>query len=98
MSEPIANTNGNGHATTNSTAPSNGHVAKTNGHAHKMNGKAERQDIAALIERAEKLRTMAHDLLHATSSLLKDLKQHRRANRTLESTLASIRQLKGLGV
>ena len=94
MSESTTTPNGNGHATTNGTTPANGHATKTNGQARK----AERQDIAALIERAEKLHTMAHDLMHEASSLVKGLKQHRRTSRTLETTLASLRQIKGLGV
>ena len=56
------------------------------------------QDLAALIEEAEKLRNAAHDLTHQANGLVKALKQYRRQNRAIETTLASIRQLKGLGV
>jgi hypothetical protein len=92
MPEPVTQPNGNGQ--------SNGH-AKSNGRA-KVNGEARRtkahpQDIAALIERAQKLRGSLHELTHEASGLVKALKQHRRQGRVIQSTLASLRQLKGLG-
>ncbi len=106
MAETMTNTNGkaasNGHATTNGQA--NGQAA-TNGQAkpeianrRTSNRKGGQQDIAGLIEQAEKFRTAAHDLTHQANELVKALKQHRRQNRAIECTLASIRQLKGLGV
>ncbi len=114
VSEPASNPNGhaprngqsqaNGQARTNDKAVSNGH-ATTNGQAKPeiasrktSSRKAAQQDLAALIDQAEKFRTAAHDLTHQANGLVKALKQHRRQNRAIESTLASIRQLKGLGV
>ena len=93
MPEPSSISSGN--------AASNGH-AKTNGRT-KLNGetrkvKASRQDITALIEEATKLRTALHDLLHQASALVKSLKQHRRQSRAVQNTIASLRQLKTLGV
>ena len=90
MPEPITDTNG--HAQGNGHAKANGQVRKTGTH------KASQQDIAGLIEQAEKLRTKLHDLMFEASGLVKALRQHRRTSRTLESTLASLRQLKTLGV
>ena len=96
VSEPVTNSNGN--AASNGNGQSNGHV-KTTGQARKATGrKAELQDAAALIEQAEKLRTALHDLMHQANGLVKSLKQHRRQSRAIQSTLDSIRQLKGLGV
>jgi len=51
-----------------------------------------------LIEDAEKLRTAAHDLMHQASGVVKGLKQHRRQSRAIQNTLASLKQLKTLGV
>ena len=96
MSEPTTNTNGktasNGHAVTNGQASTNGQARKTS------NRKAAQQDLAALIDEAEKIRAAANDLTHRMNGLVKLLKQHRRQNRVMETTLASIRQLQGLGV
>jgi len=95
MSEPT-NTNGkatsNGHAQTNGQAGANGHTRKTSSR------KAVLQDLAALIAQAEGLRTAAHNQMQQANGLVKALKTHRRQNRVIETTLANIRQLKGLGV
>ena len=92
-------TNANGNATTNIAASTNGHAANRNGQARKTTGgKPDLHDTAALIEQAEKLRTTAHDLMYEASGLVKALKQHRRQSRAIQSTLASLRQLKDLGV
>ncbi len=96
MCEPV--TNSNGSAASNGNGQNNGH-AKTNGQARKATGrKAELQDAAALIAQAEKFRSALHDLMHQANGLVKALKQHRRQSRAIQSTLDSIRQLKGLGV
>jgi hypothetical protein len=114
VSEPANNQNGhapnngqnqaNGHAKPNGKAASDGHAA-TNGHVKPevtsrkpSSRRAVQQDLAALVEQAEKFRTAAQDLMHQANGLVKALKQHRRQNRAIETTLASIRQLKGLGV
>ena len=93
--EPITNSNGN--------TPTNGH-AKTNGRT-KHNGEARNgaarkpgQNIDGLIRQAEALRTSLRDTLLKNKDLLNALKQHRRQNRAVQSTLASLRQLKTLGV
>lgn len=101
MTETSTNTNGNGHASNNAAASPNGH-AKTNGRA-KLNGEARRtkasqQDIAALIEQAETLRTALRENLVKTNDLVKALKRHRRQGRIVANTLASLRQIKTLGV
>ena len=96
MSEPTTNTNGkaasNGRAETNGQAQSNGHVRRTSSR------KAAQQDLTALIEQAEKIRTAAHDLMHQAGSLVKALKQHRRQSRAVQQTIAQLRTLKTLGV
>jgi len=101
VTETSTNTNGNGHASNNAAASPNGH-AKTNGRA-KLNGEARRtkasqQDIAALIEQAETLRTALRENLVKTNDLVKALKRHRRQGRIVANTLASLRQIKTLGV
>ena len=104
VSVPITNTSGNGHAASNGQVTSNGH-AKANGRA-KLSGearngtvrKAAHPDIAPLIEQAEKLRTALHDLTRQANGVVKALKQHRRQNRAIQTTLANLRQLKTLGV
>ena len=101
MSEPVTNTNGN--AASDSTSHNNGQ-AKTNGRA-KLNGEARNgtarksgQDVDNLIRQAEAVRTSLRDTLLKTNDLLKGLKRHRRLNRSVQNTLASLRQLRGLGV
>ncbi len=99
MSESATNQNGNGHAQPSQQTTSNGH--KANGQARKLKArklKASQQDIGALIEQTEALRQSLRDTLAKSNELLKGLKQHRRATRTLETTLGALRQLKGLGV
>ena len=88
MSEPTAN---NGHA------PSNGH-AKANGQARNGTARKPGQDIDGLIRQAESLRTSLRDTLLKNNELLKGLKRHRRLNRSVQNTIASLRQLKTLGV
>ena len=90
MSEPTTNTTGkaasNGQAKTDTTAPK------------ASRRKASQQDLAALIDQAVKFRTALHDLMHESSGLVKSLKQHRRQNKAIQNTLASLKQLKTLGV
>ena len=90
VSEPIANTNGNGHA------QANGHATKTNGQVRKP--KTSQHDIGALIEQAIKLRTALHDRMQEAGELVRALKQHRRQSRAVQQTLDQIRTLKTLGV
>jgi hypothetical protein len=98
VSEPTTNRNGDTEAQpqTNGRAKTNG---QANGQARKpATRKAQQQDLAGLIEQGEALRAALRETLVKTNELLKGLKHHRRASRTLESTLASLRQLKTLGV
>jgi hypothetical protein len=73
----------------------NGH-AKANG--QKIRAKADHQGITTLIEQAERLRTAQRDNLVKTNDLVKALKRHRRQSRIVQNTLASLRQLKTIGV
>jgi len=61
------------------------------------NGKADQNDVAALIEQAEAVKASARETLTKTSELIAALKQHRKQNRIVQSTLASLRQLKTIG-
>jgi len=56
------------------------------------------QDIDGLIRQAEALRSSLRDTLVKNNELLKGLKAHRRCNRVMQNTIASLRQLKTLGV
>jgi hypothetical protein len=95
--EPVTNPNGN--ATSNGNGEANRH-AKTNGRA-KLNGatrKPNHQDIDNLIRQVETLRQAQRDVFTKTHELLKGLKRHRRQSRVFQTTIASLRQLKTLGV
>ena len=96
-------TNSSGTAASNGNGQPNGHTT-TNGHA-KPNGKARNgtarkpsQDIDGLIRQTEALRTSLRDVLLKTNDLVNGLKQNRRVNRSLQTTLASLKQLEALGV
>lgn len=93
--EPVTNPNGN--TVSNGNGQTNGH-AKTNGQARNGTARKPTQDIDGLIRQAEALRTSLRDTLLKTNELLKGLKRHRRLNRGVQTTLASLRQLKTLGV
>lgn len=85
--------------TTTATLPAS---ARPNG-AHTTKPKALRRKAAAaesqlLIEQADKVRLAIRALLSQASELVRSLKQHRRANRAVQTTLASLRQLTSLGV
>ena len=94
MSQPTNNSNGNG----NGQPPANGQAARTNGQARRIGRKPSREDVAGLIRQAEATRTVLRDALVKTNELVKALKQHGRRNRAIQNTLASLRQLKTLGV
>ena len=96
-------TNPNGNAASNGNSQSNGH-AKANGQ-NRVNGQARNgaarkpgQDIDGLIRQVEALRQAQRDAATKTHELLKGLKRHRRQTRAFQNTIASLRQLKGLGV
>ena len=88
MSEPTNNTNGK--ATTNGQAKSD--TAKAS------RRKASQQDISGLIEQAVQFRSALHTLVQQSNGLVKALKQHRRQNKVIQTTLESLKQLKTLGV
>ncbi|MBN2579367.1 MAG: hypothetical protein JXB10_10280 [Pirellulales bacterium] len=73
--------------------------AGANGHARKMAArKADQQEVTNLIEQAEALRTVLRDMMLKTNELVKNLKHHRYKTKAIASTLASLRQLKTIGV
>ena len=94
MSETTTNTNGKAVG----PVETNGHARTDASCRRSSSRKAAQQDLAALIEQAEKLRTAAHDLMYQAGGLVKGLKQHRRQSRAIQNTLASLRTLKTLGV
>ena len=68
-------------------------------HARKASRrKASQQDLAALIDQAVEFRTALHGLMQEANGLVKALKQHRRKNKAIQTTLDSLKQLKTLGV
>jgi hypothetical protein len=87
---PVSETN-----TTNAKAETSG-KAETNSKPRRR--KASQQDLAALIDQAVQFRSALHTLIQQSSGLVKALKQHRRQNRAIQSTLESLKQLKTLGV
>ena len=96
VSEPT--TNQNGPAPTNGRSKSNGQP-KANGQPHKaVSRRAGREDISALIQQAETLRAAQRENLARTNELVKALKRYRRQGRIVANTLASLRQIKTLGV
>ena len=60
--------------------------------------KASQQDLATLIDQAAQFRTALHDLMQEANGLVKALKQHKRKNKAIQTTLDSLKQLKTLGV
>ena len=102
VSETTANTStkaaSNGRAASNGPVATNGQAKPEAANRRTSDRKGAQQDIVDLIAQAEKFRAAAHDLTHQANDLVKALKQHRRQNRVIETTLASIRQITGLGV
>ncbi len=95
MSEAAANNNENAN---NDQVRSHGHT-KTNGRAgNATTQRQSHQDTTGLIDRRETLRASLRDTLARTKALLTGPKRHRRQSRALENTIASLRQLKTLGV
>jgi hypothetical protein len=92
-SMPQPATNDNGHAKGNGQTKNNGQSCQ------KVRHKADQQPgINALIEQAEQLRAAQRENLVKTNNLVKALKQNRRQSRIVQNTLASLRQLKTIGV
>ena len=89
---------------TTSAAKNNGR-GKTNGEAKVssqarplVSPKAGPQPIDNLLEQAESVRESLRETLVKTKDLVKGLKRQRQFSRSVESTLASLRQLKTLGI
>ena len=97
MTEPVTHPNGNAAANGNGHTATNGQ-AKTNGQSRNGAARKPGQDIDGLIRQAEAFHTSLRDTLLKTNELLKGLKRHRRQSRVLQTTIASLRQLKTLGV
>jgi biopolymer transport protein ExbD len=87
---PVNETN-----STNAKAESN---AKAETNSKPRRRKVSQQDLAALIDQAVQFRSALHTLMQQSTGLVKALKQHRRQNRAIQSTLESLKQLKSLGV
>jgi hypothetical protein len=98
VSKTTTTTNGNGQPQAASQPPATEPAAKTNGQARRAPRNTNREDIAGLIAQVEALRQSQREVLMKTNDLLKGLKRHRRTTRNIENTLASLRQLKTLGV
>jgi hypothetical protein len=102
VSQPSTNANGNGQAQSNgqtqASSQGNGQAAQTNGQPRRTGRKLGREDVAGLIRQAEATKAVLRDALLKTNELVKALKQHGRRNRAIQNTLASLRQLKTLGV
>ena len=94
MTEP---NNNDGHAESNGHAGSKSH-SQSNGQARKGTARKPGLNIDGLIRQAEVLRSSIRDTLVRNNELLKGLKAHRRCNRVMQNTIASLRQLKALGV
>ncbi len=84
--------NGNGKAKTVSQSSSNGHARKS------PRRPADQREITAIIEQAESIREALRGNLLKTNDLIKALKRHRHRSRIVANTLASLRQLKTIGV
>jgi hypothetical protein len=63
-----------------------------------MPTKPPSEDFVGLIQETEVVRTALRDALGTINELLTSLKRHRQRSRALQNTLASLRQLKSLGV
>ncbi len=79
-------TNNNGQSRTNSAKRAS------------TNEKPQPNNVTALIEQAEAVKASARETMTKAGELIAALKQHRKQNRIVRSTLASLRQLKSLGV
>jgi hypothetical protein len=76
----------------------NGHAKPSSEVRKPAPTKLPSEDIVGLIQETEAVRTALRDTLGKTNDLLTSLKRHRQRSRALQSTLASLRQLKSLGV
>jgi hypothetical protein len=73
-----------------STTPQNG-KAKSNGSQTE-----ESVGVDAVIENAEALKTSLRDSLSKTNELIASLKRHKKANKSVQTAIASLRQLQSL--
>jgi hypothetical protein len=99
-----ANGNGDAHASVNGNE-TQGVAASGNGNGHRVaphSSRTKRASKAAttisILEESQKLREQARDLARGLNDMIKTIKTHRRQSRLVETTLSSLRQLKGLGV
>ena len=89
MTKPQTNGNGNGPA----TGPTAGRASEPAREETAPNGIG----IGALIAEAQALKEVMRDGYERASRLLAALKRHGKQSELLRSTLASLRQLQGLG-
>jgi hypothetical protein len=82
---------------TQTKTKSNGQARTDGAKPPSSNGKVQTNDVTALLEQAEAVKALARDTLTKTSELIAALKQHRKRNRIVQSTLSSLRQLKAIG-
>ena len=73
-----------------STTPQNGN-AESNGSQTE-----ESVGVDAVIENAEALKVSLRDSLSKTSELIASLRRHKKANKSVQTALASLRQLQTL--
>jgi hypothetical protein len=102
----VVHSNGNGNAQALVNDKENGSVAVSeNGADHasasvparkKRSGKSAA--AVSILETSQKLREQARALAHGLNDMIKTIKAQRRQNRLVETTLSSLRQLKGLAV
>jgi hypothetical protein len=94
----------NGHAASSAATKSrrsaiSGRQAGSNGHTRKGTRSAVGpRDMTALIAEAEAVSTTLRNATLKSNELVKSLKRHRHENRIVANTLASLRQLKSIGV
>ena len=62
-----------------------------------VNGKAGHDDVTALIEQAEALKTSLRESLVKTCELISSLKRHRKQSKAVRTALASLRELQPAG-
>jgi hypothetical protein len=74
----------------------NGHAVRTSAGKKKQTQGRSSTGLGAVLEESVKLRTQARDLVSGLNQLIRTVKQQRQNNRLVQSTLTSLKQLKGL--
>ena len=59
-------------------------------------GNGESAGVTALVEQGESVKTSLRETLSKTTELIAALKRHRKQSKIVDSTLASLRQLKAI--